>query len=171
MVALPLSVLALAAGVYLLVKVKREFLGGIFEILSWLVILLAVASVGYTSVKLLTKCGGDCGDKPKCHMEKEIIIKETGEGGGSCHGMAKAEFMAGASTSCCKMAGDSVVMDEATCAGMMGKEECAAMLKERGQYILSKDECRALCAKSGKSCCAADKGECAGGKKEKCCKK
>lgn len=172
MVALPLSVLALAAGVYLLVKIKREFLGSAFELLAWLVIVLAVASVGYTAFKLLNKCGGSCEAKQACHVEKEVVIKQMGEGGGTCHGMAKAECAAGGeAASCCKMQGDSVVMDQATCAGMMGKEQCEAMRKERGQCILSKAECEALCAKTGKSCCAADKSACAAGNKEKCCKK
>jgi hypothetical protein len=55
MVAIALSVLALAAGVYLLVKVKSEFLSGGFGLLAWLVILLSLVSLVFQSPKDLTE--------------------------------------------------------------------------------------------------------------------
>jgi hypothetical protein len=43
MVALPLSILALAAGVYLLMQLKHYGFTGIYKILAWLVVLLSLA--------------------------------------------------------------------------------------------------------------------------------
>lgn len=168
MVALPLSVLALAAGVYLLVKVKREFLGGLFEALSWLVILLSLVSIGFLGYKTMRHCGGSCERNQKCHIEREVIIKEGMGGGGTCHGGAKmscggAEMAAG-----CRAVGDSMVMDMADCEKMMGKEKCQAMHNERGQCIMSKEECKAACDAAGKKCCATEaKATCT--KEKKCC--
>ena len=59
MVAIALSVLALAAGVYLLVKVKSEFLSGGFGLLAWLVILLSLVSFGFSVTKGFNRGGGD----------------------------------------------------------------------------------------------------------------
>ncbi|MBK8658887.1 MAG: hypothetical protein IPN22_08450 [Bacteroidetes bacterium] len=174
MIAIPLSVLAFAAGVYLLVKVKREFLGGLFEALSWLVIVLSLVSLGYSGYKTLGCCGKKCSSAQKCSVEREVIIKEMGEGGGMCHGAAKAGCSAAEGSHCqaggCKMEGDSVVMDKAVCEGMMGKEKCDAMCKERGRCILAKDECMALCKASGKKCCAEGAGAPTCQKPAKCCK-
>lgn len=144
MIALPLSVLALAAGVYLLVKVKREYLGGIFELLSWLVIVAALASLGYTGYKAFARCGNKCGVE-KCHIEKKVIIEKEE----NCH----KGNMGNAHTGC-QMEGDSCVMDKATCEGIMGKEACDKMAQERGRCIVGKEECKAICAAKGKPCCA-----------------
>jgi hypothetical protein len=153
MIALPLSVLALAAGVYLLVKVKREYLGGIFEVLSWLVILASLVSLGYTGFKALNHCcGSKCGSE-KCTVEKEGMIKKEG----SCHGGTETCSGKG-----CHMEGDSCVMEQNACEAMMGKEACDALVKERGRCIMSKEECNAKCSK---------KGACTGEKKECCAKK
>lgn len=155
MIALPLSVLALAAGVYLLIKVKREYLGGIIEVLAWLVILASLVSLGYTGFKAFNRCGKQCGAE-KCHVEKQVIIKK-GEG---CH---KEEGNAAACAGKgCHMEGDSCVMEQSTCEAIMGKEACAAMVKERGRCIMSKEECAAKCG---------NKGACTGEKKECCAKK
>lgn len=171
MIALPLSVLALAAGVYLLVKVKREYLGGIFEFLAWLVIVLAVASVGYTGVKAFS-CKGGC-KKQTCHVEKNVVIKE---GGKSCHGAGKSNCgMGGCNMEGCHMEGDSCVMDKAVCEKMMGKEACDSLSKLRGRCIMSKEECHAMCGKkegctaaAPTACCKKD-GE--GAAPKTCCKK
>jgi hypothetical protein len=45
MVAIPLAILALAAGVYLVTYVKQFSLGGLYKYLSWLVILLSLACI------------------------------------------------------------------------------------------------------------------------------
>lgn len=189
MIALPLSVLALAAGVYLLVKVKREYLGGIFEFLAWLVIVLAVASVGYTGVKAFT-CKGGC-KKQTCHVEGKTGCQKGakdchGKCGGAC-GMKDCDKgncqggghgncgMGGCNMEGCHMEGDSCVMDKAICEKMMGKEACDSLSKLRGRCIMSKEECHAMCGNKGtctagapKACCKKD-GESAAPKA--CCKK
>lgn len=180
MVAFPLSILALAAGVYLLVKVKREFLGGIFEILSWLVIVLSLASIGFLGFKAMHHCGGGhCEEgRGECRMEKQIMIKDDGMGHCSMDSTSTCT-MGG-----CKMEGDSVVMEKEMCSKMMGAEACEKMCKERGRCVMSKEECMQMCHAAGKPCCA-EKGEntcpmhkegepagkCSMGEKKECCKK
>ncbi len=184
MAALPLSILALAAGVYLLVKVKREFLGGIFEILSWLVIVLSLVSIGFLGFKAFSHCGGGhCGQARECRVEKQVIMKG---GNGHCEMNSSSTCTMGG----CKMEGDSVVMEKEMCEKMMGKEACEAMCKERGRCIVSKEECMEKCHAAGKPCCAEKseatcamhkEGEPAGkcsmgekkceGEKKACCKK
>lgn len=150
MIALPLSVLALAAGVYLLVKVKREYLGGIFEVLAWLVIALSLVSVGYTGYKACAR-GGKC-KAQTCHVEKKVIVKKDA---GSCHTGDKAAC----GIEGCHMEGDSCVLDKAVCEKMMGKETCDSISKQRGRCIMSKEECAAMCSKKQgcskgpQSCC------------------
>jgi hypothetical protein len=64
-------------------------------------------------------------------------------------------------------------MDQATCEKMMGKEACEAMRKDRGQCIVSKEECQKLCKASGQSCCVASAEPkaacCAGGEAKAGC--
>src|ERR1035441_550767 len=48
MIAVPLLILALAAGVHLLIKVNREYLGGLFKFFAWLVIVLSLLALGVT---------------------------------------------------------------------------------------------------------------------------
>jgi hypothetical protein len=154
MVALPLSILALAAGVYLLVKVKREFLGGIFEVLSWLVIVLSLVSVGFVGVRAFHHghCGsGPCGIQEGCRMEKQIIIKDDGKG--HCSMDSSSKMMG-----CCKMEGDSVVLEKGACEMAMGKEACEKLCKERGRCVLSKEECRKMCEAKGIPCCVDKAG-------------
>ncbi|HLP50976.1 MAG TPA: hypothetical protein VK154_08855 [Chitinophagales bacterium] len=144
MIAVPLLILALAAGVFLLIKVKRDFLGPVFEMLAWLVIVLSLVAIGFSATKAFTKCG-KCGHHEKeCRIDKQVIINK--EGGGHC---STTTSMAG-----CTMEGDSVVMDQAVCEKMMGKEACEAMRKERGRCIVSKEECMEKCKADGKPCCA-----------------
>lgn len=163
MVFFPLSVLALAAGVYLLMKAKREFLGSAFEVLAWLVIALSLVAIGFGGFKAVCHRGDKCGKGQHCNIEKRVIIKKDGEA-------ACPHAGAGAT---CHMVGDSVVMDEATCAGIMGKEGCATMMKERGQCIMSKEECTKACNNAGKECCMKDKAgaTCPNTGTKECCKK
>jgi hypothetical protein len=167
-VGLPLSILALAAGVYLLVKVKREYMGGIFEVLSWLVIVLSLVSVGFMGFKSMHHCGGEghCGGRQECRMEKQIIIKDDGMGHCS---MDSSMHMMG----CCKMEGDSMVMDKGACEMAIGKEACEKMCKERGRCIMSKEECARACSANGHPGCCAGKAGCGdmgGSGKKGCCK-
>lgn len=161
MVFFPLSVLALAAGVYLLITVKREYLGGTFKILAWLIIVLSLVAIGFGGYKAVSQ-GGKCGKQKHCNVEKQVIIKK---GGAACPHSATGNG--------CHVQGDSVVMDEATCAGIMGKEGCAAMIKERGQCIMSKDECTKACATAGKNCCikGQEGATCPNTGTKECCKK
>lgn len=166
MVFFPLSVLALAAGVYLLIKVKREYLGGAFELLAWLVIFLSLVAIGFGGYKAVKHSRGKCDKRSHCNIEKKVLIKD----GGKCHQMNAG---ACAHNGSCRMEGDSVIMDEATCAGIMGKEACAAMRQQRGRCIVSKDECAKMCATSGKQCCMKGEGAaaCSNAGSKECCKK
>jgi len=181
----PLSILALAAGVYLLVKVKREYLGGVFEILAWLVILLSLVAIGFGGFRAMHHCGG------KCNVEKRVMIMNGQEevtttchkggmmNGGTCPHMQSGGMMhgqgmmEGCAMGGCKMEGDSVVMDKATCEKMMGKEACDKMYAERGRCIVSKDECTKMCTAEGKACCMQGKtnATCPKTGTKTCCKK
>ncbi len=172
---LPLSLLAFAAGVYLLIKVKKEYLSSLFSVLAWFVIVASLVSIVCSSVECYRECcGAMCGGKRECRMEKKVIIND-GKGGG-CHQMNGG----GCSMEGCKMEGDSCVLDKAVCEKMMGKEACDAMCKERGRCIMSKDECMEMCHSKGgcmrqnekgmisdKPGCCMGKGE----EKKECCKK
>ena len=166
-IAIPLLILALAAGVYLLIKVTKEYLGGIFKVLAWLVIglsLLAIAGVVFRGVHHFHRMH----EMKECRMEERMIIKH---GEGSCCNMDSTCKMMG-----CRMEGDSMVMDKEACEKAMGKEACEKMCKERGRCIMSKDECMKMCGhnssgmkgeanscpmhKEGKACCMdKEKGE------------
>jgi len=181
MIALPLSILALAAGVYLLIKVNREYLGGIFKFFAWLIIVLSlIATVAvvchgihhHRMMKMrrleMMHGGGACG------MGMQGGDGHCGMSGGhmgACCSMGKdsaaCPMMGG-----CKMVGDSVVIDRAVCEKMMGKEACDKLCKDRGQCVMTKDECAKMCggmmkAGDGKACCMGgdDKGM------KSCCKK
>jgi len=176
MIALPLSILALAAGVYLLIKVNKEYLGGIFKFFAWLVIILSLVAVGGVVCKAVRHhcCGnmqGHCGMmqgrcgmmQGHCDMQEHMMNKEMQHC--SHEGADSVCPMSG-----CKMSGDSVVLDRAVCEKMMGKEACEKLCKERGQCIMTKDECSKMCGGTAK--CGNPKGCCKGEEKEMkpCCK-
>jgi len=163
MVAFPLAILALAAGVYLLIKVNREYLGGIFKFFAWLIIILSLVAVGgavrhgvHHHFRRMHHVEGHCGMPGHCGIGDNGMMKGPGSDA-SCP-------MSG-----CKMVGDSVVLDKGLCEKMMGKEACDSLCKLRGQCILSKDECAKLCGAADKACCAMGKTD----EKEmkSCCKK
>ena len=183
MIALPLSVLALAAGVYLLMKATREYLGGLYKFFAWLVIVLSiVATVASIRHGIHHFIRGH-------HMHQQCEMNMQCDPGAN----AKHCEMGGSSNACpmgansgmcpmgaCKMQGDSVVLDRAVCEKMMGKDACERLCKERGQCIMTKDECAKMCSAEGSSnmdCCKkGDMKECtkgAGEQKEmkECCKK
>lgn len=162
----PLSILALAAGIHLLIKVKREYLGGIYPVFAWLVVALSLLAIGFGGFRAIQHHRHEmCHDGGKCTMEKEIVIKDGKMDGSTCCHMNG-----------CHMEGDSIVMDNATAEKMMGKEACDKMCKERGRCIMSKDECMKMCADGGSKCGMGDEGKagcCKHDKEEKmeCCKK
>jgi len=175
MVAIALSVLALAAGVYLLVKVKSEFLSNAFGLLAWLVIVLSLISFGFAITKGLNRgenCHKQCSyqsgaacpgksaacDKPCGNTNNGACV---GKCGGKCEGQCKTPKTCGAG---CTMEGDSCVMDKAVCEQQIGAEACAKLIAERGRCIMSKEECAKSC--KNPSCAAVD-----GEAKKECCKK
>ena len=164
MIALPLSVLALAAGVYLLIKVNREYLGGIFKFFAWLIILLSLVAVGSTVRHGIHHFR----HRHECRMNGGAGHCEMG-GPGMMNGMKSCG--PGTEGSCpmsgCKMVGDSVILDKAMCEKMMGKEACDSICKLRGQCILTKDECAHMCGGAGKACSMEKEG---GNEMKACCK-
>ena len=157
MVAFPLSVIALAAGVYLLIKVKREFLGKAFEFLAWLIIALSLVSVGFIGYKAVNRVLHGCKNMSNCAAQMEQT--KGGNDTESYHKVSPYSQMNG-----CKIEGDSVVMESAVCEKMMGKEACETMRKERGRCIMSNEECMEMC--HPQSGCTKGNEE-----KKECCKK
>jgi len=178
MVAIALSVLALAAGVYLLVKVKSEFLSGGFGLLAWLVILLSLVSFGFSVTKGFNRGGGDCHrnkcsyqNGAACAQKSAACDKPCGQAGnaacaekcgGKCEGKCDNAMKSCGGT--CTMEGDSCVMDKAMCEQQIGAEACAKMIAERGRCIMSKDECAKTC--KNPTCTTAGVEA-----KKECCKK
>ncbi len=159
MLAFPLSVLALAAGVYLLIKVKREYMGGLMSGLAWLVIVLSLAGMIWMGVRGFQRCH-QC-TQATCQTEQQGCYKKDG----ACDKMGKGKCctMMNDSMPGCHWQGDSMVMDQSTCEKMMGKEACATMMKERGSCIMSKEECMAMghCGKANApENCTKGKGKC-----------
>ena len=161
-----LLLLALAAGIYLLIKANSLFLGKIYAALIWLEIGLSLAGIGGMAYKgIAHQRHPGCGDKKECRVEKQVIIKD---------GVETTHTSSSCSAHGCKIEGDSVVLDKAVCEKVIGKEACDAMNKERGRCILSKEECSKACAAAGVPCCAQKEEascshKCEGQKKE-CCK-
>ena len=165
MAAFPLSILALAAGVALLIKVKKDGLGMLYKALSWLVVLLALAFMFHL------------GRMAWRHHHDGMMMGGHGHGGhrmgcgmmmdGRCDmrdGKDSAGMMAG-----CHMKGDSVVMDKDVCEKAIGKEACEKMCKERGCCIMSKDECMKMCNMNGNQCCMSGGGGGCCSMHEGCC--
>lgn len=176
-IAIPLLILGLAAGVYLLIKATKEYLPGIFKGLAWLVIALSLLAIFAIVGRGLRHFNHMRGCEGNCHHE-QATTSQMGENhcamGGACP-------MGG-----CKMEGDSVVVEKEACEKMMGKEACEKLCKERGRCILTKSECMEACKGHGgcgmemgssKSCagheggasCCKDKA--ADGATKECCKK
>jgi hypothetical protein len=111
MIAISISLLALAAGVYLLTYIKQFSLGSLYKYLAWLVILLSIGSIsgevakGAMHMRHMRECtaSGECNMKGgACPYTKNADCKMHGEGG-----MEK---------SCCKKDGAESKMD--CCKGM-----------------------------------------------------
>lgn len=167
MVAVALSLLALAAGTYLLMTAKRDGLGGVYSALGWVIVVGALVSIGFSGYKAVrgNSCKGKCeqgecrNDAKACHG-KDAGTCSTNKAGGvmTCPHMQDG-------TACamgCKIIGDSCEMDQAACEKMMGKDACAKMVAERGRCVMSLEECSKMsggaCGKpcepgTGKECC------------------
>ncbi len=167
MLNLALLLLALAAGIYLLIKANSLFLGKIFAALIWLQIFLSLAGIGVLAYKgVMHKLYPGCGTKKECRAEKQVIIRDGVE---SVHGMHSCSMQR------CHKEGDSVVLDKATCEKMVGKQLCDSLSKERGRCIFSREECAKVCSATGAPC-GDDKAGTAcvkkcEGQEKKCCKK
>jgi hypothetical protein len=151
MVAFPLLLLSLAAGIYLLMKATREYLGGLYKVLAWLVILLSLLGLGAQIVRGVHhfRHRHDCK-----MMHDERCMMHDGCAPGACAGPG-----GGANGACmmgggCKMVGDSVIMDKVTCEKLIGKDSCDKICSQRGQCIFSKNECIKLCGGADKCCMA-----------------
>jgi hypothetical protein len=172
MIALPLLILSLAAGIFLLMKATREYLSGIFKVLAWLVILFSLLAIvgmgvhGLHHFRHMHKHGMHGWGMHAMQSDRQIIIKEFDDN------LGKDSICP---IGCCKMEGDSMVMDKGMCEKMMGKDACEKMCRERGRCIMSKDECAKMCG--GKmSCCTDSKAPCCAGmgtsgEMKECCKK
>lgn len=134
MVAVALSVLALAAGVYLLVKVKSAFLSSGFTLLAWLVILLSLVSFGFAVTKGVHSGNAQCHKKqvnyhhgatcsPQSSSCKKACAKIENKdcakqcGGGQCEGKCK-----GVTASC--GSNSTLEGDSAVAAGESSKKCC-----------------------------------------------
>ena len=150
MLQIALSILALAAGVHLLIKTKEAGLGFIYKSLSWLVVLLALGFMLCGVVRHHRMHGHHCEMSGKCDM---------GRGEGAC------PYMKGGSD--CSMHGNSCCMhgDKGQCSeGMSGctKGEipaCCSKGGEEGKAACCGKEAKAPCCDKGAekpmpACCA-----------------
>ncbi|MCS6933842.1 MAG: hypothetical protein NZM35_01650 [Chitinophagales bacterium] len=156
MLSFTLALLALAAGVYLLIKIQREYLGLPFKILGWLVVILSVGSMAITAYNGLcccTKGNKSCGNNDTCCAASGASCRKTCGGGEEPHG---------AMTWHCEEVNDSCLISRETCVKIMGEAACDSIIRQRGRCILSKEECKA-------GICKGSRGNCAHGK-SKCCK-
>ena len=163
MVALSLLLLALSAGTYLLIKVTREYLSNLFKFLAWLIIVISLLSIVFVVGRGVWHLR-----HMRHHMEQmDARCDHEGRIGNMEMGTGHCEMDSTGGMGCCKMQGDSVVVDRGMCEKMMGKEACDKMCQERGKCIMSKDECTKMC--NGKSsCCGGAEHE---GNVKECCKK
>jgi hypothetical protein len=171
MVAIALCLLAIAAGTYLLIIIKRDFLGKAYSVLAWGIIIASLMGIGFTGYKAVMHRGckqqceqGACDkeNKGNCNGNAKPGCPHGGgmmEGNGACPHMQQGM----ACPMSCQVVGDSCVMDQAACEKMMGKEGCAKMVAERGRCIMSLDECSKM---SGGACTKA----CTPGEGKACCK-
>lgn len=142
MVAIALSILALAAGVYLLSYVKQYSLGGLYRNLSWLVILLALGFIacGVARGVMHARCAGHCESSAKCTYKDGTACPYSKDGKcmkdmGECTMRkdccaAKMECCTkdaeGAQSDCCKKMKDA----HGSCSEMHGEEGKAACCKK-----------------------------------------
>jgi len=168
MVAFPLSILALAAGVYLLIKVKKEYLNGFFSVLAWLVIVLSLLSIGLGAARGIHHFRHGGFREGHREVREEVMICPNGAdstcvyknikiGETDCtkmHGMGgcKMEGM-----ECCKMGGmDCCKKEGAECCKMGGKEGCKMEGMggcKMGGKMEGMGACPMMKGDSAKACC------------------
>lgn len=103
LIATSLSLIAIAAGTFLLAKTKNEALGGFFKFVSWFVILVGFLCIVCIGVRGITHCG--FGGKDQCGKQE------------CCKTMGGADCMRG-------KAGCDEMMEGRGHHGAMGKECC-----------------------------------------------
>ncbi len=134
MLAIPLTILALAAGVYLLIHVKQSGLGPLYKYLGWLVVVLSLLFI----VCCVVRGARHNHRMEECHM--------SGQCGMSRHGEAACPYMK--SPACCAQGG-SCNMQGGHAECNMGAQGCCA---EKGG-----DDKAPCCMKDGQSakasCC------------------
>ena len=128
MILIPITLLALAAGVYLLVYIKQAGLGGLYKYMAWLVVVLSLLFIVCTVVRearyqrcchAQSQCrmgshegseacpymkGGDCkmeGGHGECTKGAEGCSKDGGEGKACCKKGAEE-----GKAPCCKKDGE-----------------------------------------------------------------
>ena len=138
MVAIALSILALAAGVYLLTYVKQFSLGALYRNLSWLVILLALGFIacGVARGVMHMRCENHCESSAKCTYKDGSACPYTKDGkcmkemgGCSMHGHGECPMEkegCAAQMECCQKMKEA----QGSCTEMHGEEGKAACCKK-----------------------------------------
>ena len=151
MILIPISLLAFAAGVYLLVYIKQAGLGGLYKYLAWLVVLLSLLFIVCTVVRG-ARHHGCCQTQSQCKMNGH-------EGREAC------PYMKGGD---CKMEGGHGECTKGAegCSKDKGGEDGKACCKKGAE------EAKAPCCKKdgeeGKAACCTKGAE---GAKPACCTK
>lgn len=176
MVAFTLSILALAAGVSILIKVKRDYLGSLYTFLAWSIISLSLVSLGYTGYKALFSCN------KSQHCTKQYECSKST----SCNNYNQPSCSQGEKKCCsentnsgCKPGSYCCIVDREMCSKAMGAAACDSLYKERGSCALTMEECKALklpCSSDSKNngngkSCSADPSTCPKKDSKECCKK
>jgi len=148
MIAIPLSILALAAGIYLLIYVKQSGLGPLYRYLSWLVVLLSLFFIVCCVVRGVRHER----DMRECHT--------SGRCGMGHHGEGACPYMKGG-PGCCVQGGSGTIRGaEAGC--NMGSASCCAKPGEGG---------KSCCNKEGEAGMASSCSKSSYGAKAACCAK
>ncbi len=142
-IVIAIEVLAVVAALHLLVKLKKEGIGGIVKILGWLPViigfLIMICTVAGGFRHMCSKKDGNCG--PNGKMEKCIMKMHGGPGMmGGCGPMEGCEGMGGPGM--CKMGHPGCCKMDMECKGdsakcKMDSKECKEM--EKGCSMSKKD--------------------------------
>lgn len=94
LIATSLALLAIAAGLFLLDKTRKESLGNLFKFSSWLIIVVGFLCLACISVRGFMHCGkGGCNIEKRCErmqegcVEKQMNCHKTGMEDCGKHGM------------------------------------------------------------------------------------
>ena len=148
---IPFTLLALAAGVYLLVYIKQAGFGGLYKYLAWLVVLLSLLFIVCTVVRS-ARHHGCCQSESHCKMSAH-------QGGDAC------PYMKGGD---CKMEGGhgECTKGAESCSKEKGCEEGKACCKKGAED--GKAPCCKKDGEEGKAACCTKGAESA---KPACCAK